>query len=149
MPSTESPRNSSRSFDPRPLSPRSLVSDLWISACRSSPRSLNATPSRRSSSSRSGSAGRGTSCSDIAHTRKSETAEPHRGCSDGAAPALEQPGFGAQCAEAVPGIQHALGETEILDRPGDLAVLDQERAVLGQSGQHRLVGLDHVYVVEP
>src|SRR5215208_2935647 len=126
MPSTESPRNSSRSLEPRPLSPRSLVSDLWIRACRSSFRSLNVTPSRRSISSRSGSATGKISSSDIAHTCEPETAKPHRGCTHGAAPAVQQARLGAECTEVAPGVEHSLGEPQVLDRPGDLAALDQE-----------------------
>src|SRR4051794_31609249 len=45
-------------------------------------------------------------------------------------------------------VEHALCEAKVVHRAGDLAVLDEERAVAGHARQDRLRGLHNIHVVE-
>src|SRR5690349_17776651 len=55
---------------------------------------------------------------------------------------------GAAELGVLPGFEDALVEPQVLDGPGDLAVLDQEGAVAGHAGEDGEQGVDHAQVVE-
>src|SRR4030081_1949031 len=82
-----------------------------------------------------------------------EFLEPYRRDADAGLEVVVVPGLQlglpGQRGGAGESLHHRLGEAHVLDRAGDLAVLDQESAVAGHARELGLLGVDDVDVPEP